>query len=165
MNLLEDQRHQMRLNRGSRLRFRSPLPAISRSLGGPRPLNPYQVMSCHEQICQSAGGEQAVGVLHQPLASHLREAEDALDDPDGMLDLGAHAGFGSVLRPLRLIDHPLVAVTPVGEVLCGRGMLLDDRCLAPVGLVAPHPCFFPMQQIGQALPCRPRWRQWPPPNE
>ena len=43
-------------------------------------------------------------VLCQALVASLCETEDALDDEQGMLDLGAHAGLGLVLRPLEFVD-------------------------------------------------------------
>ena len=47
-----------------------------------------QMASRHEQIGQSAGHQQTVGVLLQPAIAHLGEAEHPLDDPDRMFDLG-----------------------------------------------------------------------------
>ena len=84
-------RRQMGLNWGSVLRFRSPLPATSRSLGGPGPLNAYKVVSRDVQVVQRTSGIQPVGILHEPFVSYLHEPEDALDKPDGMFDLGARA--------------------------------------------------------------------------
>ena len=43
-----------------------------------------QVAARDEQIGQSAGHQQTVGVLVEPAIAHLGEAEHPLDDPDRM---------------------------------------------------------------------------------
>lgn len=67
-----------------------------------------------------------------------------------MLDLGAHAGFGFVLRTLHFIDPVLGAVTTVGEIRGFGRMLLDDLSLSLIGRFTPHPGFLPVQEIRQA---------------
>jgi hypothetical protein len=42
--------------------------------------------TCHEQIGQRTGYEQAMSVLLEPAITHLGEAEHPLDDPDRMFD-------------------------------------------------------------------------------
>jgi len=42
--------------------------------------------TCHEQIGQRTGYEQAVSVLLEPAITHLGEGEHPLDDPDRMFD-------------------------------------------------------------------------------
>jgi hypothetical protein len=51
-----------------------------------RLLAAQQMPARHEQICQRAGHEQAMGVLLEPAITHLGEAEHPLDDPDRMFD-------------------------------------------------------------------------------
>jgi len=46
-----------------------------------------------------------MSVLSESAIAHLGEAEDPLDDPDGMLDLGLHLRFGPLFRPLDLVHH------------------------------------------------------------
>jgi len=57
----------------------------------------------HEQIGQSAGHQQTVGVLVEPPIAHLGEAEHPLDDPDRMFDPGPDLRLGPILRPLDLV--------------------------------------------------------------
>ena len=42
--------------------------------------------TCHEQIGQCAGHDQAMSVLLEPAITHLGEAEHPLDDADRMFD-------------------------------------------------------------------------------
>ena len=72
--------------------------------------------TCHEQIGQRTGYEQAMSVLLEPAITHLGEAEHPLDDPDRMFDPGPHFGLGTIFRPLGLIYHA-VAVAAIGEIL------------------------------------------------
>src|SRR6516225_11303404 len=58
--------------------------AYWRSAGTLRPLAAQQMTTCHEQIGQCAGHDQAVSVLLEPAITHLGEAEHPLDDPDRM---------------------------------------------------------------------------------
>ena len=73
--------------------------------------------TCHEQIGQRTGYEQAMSVLLEPAITRLGEAEHPLDDPDRMLDSGPHFGLGTIFRPLDLIDDAAVPVAAIGEVL------------------------------------------------
>ena len=88
-------------------------------------------------------------ILGQPPVAHLHEAEDALDDAEGMLDPGAYLRLGSVLRPLNLIDRILEPIATVGEVLRLRRMRADDLALPVIGRVAPDARLLAMQQVGQ----------------
>jgi hypothetical protein len=56
--------------------------------------------TCHKQIGQRTGYEQAMSVLLEPAITHLGEAEHPLDDPDRMFDPGPHFGLGTIFRPL-----------------------------------------------------------------
>ena len=82
-------------------------------------------------------GTDGSQILCQPLVARVHEAEDTLDDEEGMLDLGAHAGLDFVLRPLGLIDGVLVPVTTVREVFGLGRMLSDDLGLSLIGRVPP----------------------------
>ena len=80
--------------------------------------------TCHEQIGQRAGHDQAVSVLLEPAIAHLGEAEHPLDDPNRMFDPplsrgqapGPHFGLGTIFRLLDLIDNTAVAVAAIGEI-------------------------------------------------
>jgi len=108
-----------------------------------------QVAARYEQIGQSAGHQQTVGVLVEPAIAHLGEAKDPLDDPDRMFDPGPDLRLGAIFRALDLIHDAAVAVTPIGEILSFWRVLPDHRPLATVGLIAPHSGLLAMQQIGQ----------------
>ena len=58
------------------------------SLDARIPLQSKQSMPNHVQIGQRTGHEQSIGVLRETAVAHLGKTEDALDDADGMLDLG-----------------------------------------------------------------------------
>lgn len=101
---------------------------VSRALSGHLPLigRTFPLESatdtaapCHVLIRQGAGGEQPVGVLHEPFVSHLHEAEEAedvFDHADGVLNPGVYARLVSVLRPLDFINGTLAPTAPVGHV-------------------------------------------------
>jgi hypothetical protein len=55
-------------------------------------------------------------VLLQALIARLHEAEDTLDDEEGMPDFGAHAGLGLILRPLDFVAPVFATVTSLGEI-------------------------------------------------
>jgi len=57
--------------------------------------------TCHEQIGQRAGYEQAMSVLLEPAITHLGEAEHPLDDTDRMFDPGPH--FGAAMRGSQIV--------------------------------------------------------------
>src|SRR6516165_4382268 len=88
-------------------------------------------------------------VLLEPAVTHLGEAEDALDDPDGMLDFRPHFGFGAVLGALGFVDDAAVAIAAVDEVPRPRRLAADHRALAAIGLVAPDAGLVAVQQLRQ----------------
>lgn len=88
-------------------------------------------------------------VLEQAPIADFRKAKDALDDADDVLHLGPYLGLGAILLAFDLVHVSVVAVPPVGEVLSSRGVMPDHGRLAPVGLIAIHPCLLPMQQLRQ----------------
>ena len=53
-------------------------------------LCPYELFARHPQIAQAKQREQLRGVLGKALVAHLCEAELALDDSQGVFQLGAH---------------------------------------------------------------------------
>ena len=65
-------------------------------------------------------------VLLEPGVTCHREAEDAFDDHERMLDFGRYARLCLVLRPLHLIDLALVAIATVDHILRFRCTVLDD---------------------------------------
>src|SRR5690349_2739020 len=90
-----------------------------------------------------------MSVLLQTAVAHLGKAEHPLDDPDDMLDPGAHFGVGAVFRSLDVIHDAAVAVAAIGEIPRLGRMFPDYPTLAAVGLIAPHPGLLPVQQLGQ----------------
>ena len=98
-------------------------------------LNSEQVMSGHEDVRQGGHHEQAVAVLLQAAIAHLGKSEDALDDQEGMLDLGPYLRFGSVLLPRPMGKRIVPAALLVGKVLALKGRLSDLLFLAGVGRV------------------------------
>src|SRR5512145_693173 len=61
-----------------------------------RPLRSQQTASDHVEIGERASDEESMRVLRDAPIAHLGEAEDALDDADGVLDPGTHARARSV---------------------------------------------------------------------
>src|SRR5258706_5046265 len=89
--------------------FRSPersSTAIAHASGATLPLFSQQVTSRQVQIGQRRCYEQTMCVLGQAAVAHFDKAEDALDDADRVLDLGAHPRLGLVLPPLDYVDDP-----------------------------------------------------------
>ena len=88
-----------------------------RSAGTLCPLAAQQMTTCHEQIGQCAGHDQAVSVLLEPAITHLGEAEHPLDDPDRMFNPGPDLRLGAIFRALDLIHNTAVAVAAIDEIL------------------------------------------------
>src|SRR5690606_21736718 len=80
---------------------------------------------------------------------HLRKPEHSLQHEKGVLHFRADTRLRPVLRPLSLINHALVSITTVREVLSVRRRLPDRFALASVRLVTPYPCLVPVQQVRQ----------------
>ena len=70
----------------------------------------------HEQVGEGAGDEQAMSVLVEPAVANHDEAEQPLDDVEGMLDFGPHLRLGAVPGPLDLVDDAAMTIAFVGEV-------------------------------------------------
>src|SRR5712692_2193871 len=94
-----------------------------------------QRSSHHEQIGQRQGYPHPVAVLAQSSVAHLGEAEDALDHPNGVLDLGPDPGFGPVGCPFGLGELAVAGRSDLGEVAGMRGGLLDGEGLPGIGAV------------------------------
>jgi len=102
-----------------------------------------------KQIDQRASDKQPVRVLLQSSVAQLHESELQLHQLKCMLHLRTHARFASVLRPLLFVNPILITITTMGVVLRARCALLNYMALSLIGLITPHPGFFPMQQIGK----------------
>src|ERR1700747_2343384 len=106
--------------------------AYWRSAGTLLPLAAQQMTTCHEQIGQRTGYEQAMSILLEPAITHLGEAEQPRDDPDRMFDRGPRFGLGTIFRPLGLIDNAAVAVAAIDKVLRSRCVSADHGPLAAI---------------------------------
>lgn len=62
--------------------------------------------------------------------------------------------LGPILHALDLVNPTVVPVALVREVLRPRRTLADDIALSAVGLIAPDPSLFPMQQMRQCQAVR-----------
>ena len=124
-----------------------PFRAIGHSMGAPLLLKSEQVMAGHEDIRQVDHDEQSVAVLLQAAITHLGKAEDALDDQDGVLDLGSHLRLGPVLLPLPVGERIVPTALLVDEALDLRGGLRDKFFLAGIGHVAKDPILVAMQKL------------------
>ena len=83
-------------------------------MGAPLLLTSEQVMPSHEDVRQGGHHEQSIAVLLEPSVAHLGKAEDALDDQEGVLDLGAYLRLGPVLLPLPVGERIVPATLLVG---------------------------------------------------
>src|SRR6266568_1496930 len=125
-------------------RFAAALPLLDAS----RPLSPEQVPARHEQIGQRTGHEQAIGVLRNAAVAYLVESEDALQNPNGVLDLGANARFGSILQSILPRELAIAPRLGLGEVARVRGERANRLGLAAVGGIAVDAGFSAVQQLG-----------------
>src|SRR6266581_1836485 len=90
--------------------------AIARASGATLSLSSQQVTSHQVQIDQRGGHEQAMRILSQATVTHFDEAENALDDANGVLDLGPHARLGPILGPLFRRQVAIATTALLGEV-------------------------------------------------
>lgn len=74
--------------------------AISRTVGGLRPLHAHQPPAHHVQIRQRARHKQPVRILLHATIAHLGKAKDPLDDVKRMFHLGAHARLAAIRQTL-----------------------------------------------------------------
>src|SRR5258706_6095566 len=119
--------------------FRPPDPvrlAIARASGATLPRSSQQVASRQVKIGQCRSHVQAMRILGQATVANFGKAEDALDDADDVLDLGAHPRLGLVLSPFDLIDYSALAVAAIDEVLGPWRSCPDHVTLAAIRLIA-----------------------------
>src|SRR6266516_1428255 len=101
-----------------------------------RPLSPEQMPARDVQIGQSTGHEQAMGVLRDAAVAHLVESEDALQNPNGVLDLGANARFGSILQSILPRELAIAPRFGLSEVVGVWGDRANRLGLAAVSGIA-----------------------------
>jgi hypothetical protein len=128
--------------------FFASIPVISR-FPSTRLLRPEQFSSDHVQIGERRGDLEPMQVLCQAAIAGLAEAEDVLDHPEHVLDLGAHPRLVAILRLFHFVDPAMEAVASVREVLRLRCMLMNKVCLTVIALVTPDPRLLAVQQIRQ----------------
>ena len=120
------------------------------SSGGPI-LSKQQCSPHHVEIGQRTGDEQSVNVLGQTAVAHLSKAEDALDDQNRMLALGAHLRFVSILQALGRRQWGVAARLRLGEVTDLWRYAANNLSLFDMGAVATHARLAPVQQLLQGL--------------
>ena len=125
------------------------LGARTRIPDGLRPQRSRQALADEVQISQGTGHEQPMGVLLKTTVTDLGEVEEALDDPEGVLDAAAGLGLYAVAGTLGLVDDALVASAAIREVTGLRGVFLEDIGLTLVGGVSPDLGLPAMEEIGQ----------------
>src|SRR5437773_9983648 len=134
--------------------FRSPgaLPiAIARASGATLPLSSQQVPSREVKIGQRCRYEQPMRILGQAAVAHFDKAEDALDDADGVLDLGPDLRLGAILGPLFWRQIAIATTALLGEVLGPRRVLPKQFPLASVSGVAVDPPLAAVQKVRQSV--------------
>src|SRR5450759_3196149 len=104
-----------------------------------------QSPSHQEQIRERRGRLEPVQVLRQAPVTHFLKAEDPLDDPEHVLNLGAYAGLTTVGGLDRLVNAFSPSVALVSEVLRMRRAGTDRCPLSFVRLITPDASFFPMK--------------------
>src|SRR5207247_10584043 len=105
----------------------------TRSMGRLRLLEVEQALPHHEQIRQRGGDHEPMAVLRQAAVTDLREAEDAFDHADGMLDPCTYTG----LPPIRRAQLGRRRSTMDEVARVGRAHT-EHRALARVRRIAPH---------------------------
>src|SRR5215831_20172043 len=103
-----------------------------------RLLRRHQSPADHVEVGQRGGDFQTVQVLGKTAIADLLEAEHTFDYADRVLDLGPHARFGLILRPVHLVQPAATTVFAVGKVLRPRRSGTDHLGLALVTLIAPY---------------------------
>ena len=77
----------------------------------------------HEQVRQSAGDEQSIGILIQSAIAHLGKAEEPFDHEEWMLHFGPHLRFGSIPALVFVAQGAASATLVIGKV-SGLGRML-----------------------------------------
>ena len=82
-------------------------------------------------------GKGPVGVLRQTPIAHLGKSPQALEDQEGMLDLGADARLATVRFLVSIRQRRIAVGSLVGEILGVRCQFLEDvyKRQPPFGLV------------------------------
>src|SRR5690606_41507935 len=83
------------------------------------PLAPQSTRLPYTTLFRSSN-KQPVRILRQPAVANLRKPEHSLQHEKGVLHFRADTRLRPVLRPLSLINHALVSITTVREVLSVR---------------------------------------------
>ena len=109
-----------------------------------------QPSSDHEEVGERCGHFEPVQILGETAVADLAGAEDALDHPDRVLDLGPNPRLSAVPGLLDLIDATGVAVAPVGEVASFGSTSTDRRGLPLIPLVSPDARLVPCNRCGSA---------------
>ena len=122
-----------------------------RRLSPTRWLRIQQPPARQEQVGQCVGNLQPMQVLRQASVAHFLKAEDPLDHPEHVLDLGAHAGLATVGGLDRLVDALAPSKTLIGEVLRSGRPGADRIFLTAIGLISPNARLFAVQQIPQRV--------------
>ena len=113
------------------------------------------------QVGQRRRQLKAMQVLCQAPIPDLADAEDVLDDPEHVFDLGADPRLVAVLRFLDLVDPAVEAIATIREVLGLRRYFADDCGLPLINpgrltLVSPGRAAGGAMRRGRA-----RWRPTP----
>jgi hypothetical protein len=96
------------------------------------------------EIHQREAGAQSSVILFESAVSHLIEAEDALQYPEGMFHFCSDSGLGRVLA-LGLFVHIVLELgATAGHVLSVRSGLADNISLSLIAGVSPHLAFLAM---------------------
>src|SRR3954462_6546156 len=90
-----------------RCRRVQPLAGTLRPQRGCPEIDPSQPFAVLVEVGQRKAPAQPLVILLQAAIAHLGETEYTLDDPEGPLHFGAHAGFGAVSALLRFINARL----------------------------------------------------------
>lgn len=90
-------------------------------------------------------------VLGKPTVARLGVAPQALNGQKRMLYRRTHRALSAVRFFLRLGQWGVASSARVGEILRSRRHRFDRLLLTPVGTVAVHPGFLPVQQFSEHL--------------
>jgi hypothetical protein len=90
------------------------------------------------EVDQREVGTPPVMVLGDAAVADLVEAEDTLQDAEGMFYLRSNSRLGRVLSPGFFIDIVLIFRPTAGPVLGMRSGLTDRRGLALIAAIASH---------------------------
>ena len=75
----------------------------------------HRHFSGHDQIDQTTGHKQAVGILVQPTVTYLVETKDSIENQKRMFAFGPHLRFGSILGLFLITQRSVSAAFLVGK--------------------------------------------------